>query len=89
MLTEIFSSKTNIVYREQKEMAYVIDGQIMSVGELLGGATQDSRGGQLRLEQVKGSYPPVFEAKGTDNNIYSFEMTSMFVRLCIKPLSSS
>jgi hypothetical protein len=37
MLTEIFSSKTNIIYREQKEMAYVIDGQIMSVDELLGG----------------------------------------------------
>jgi hypothetical protein len=54
-------------------MANVIHGQIMSVDELLGGATQDSKGGQLRLEQVKGSYPPIFEAKGTDNNIYSYQ----------------
>jgi hypothetical protein len=37
----------------------------MSVGELLGGAAQDSRGGQLRFDQIKGSYPPVFEAKGS------------------------
>ncbi|HJY10623.1 MAG TPA: hypothetical protein VJ250_06700, partial [Nitrososphaeraceae archaeon] len=77
MALQIFSSKINIIYKEEKEMAYVINGQIMLVGELLGWTAQGSKGGQLRFDQVKGSYPLVFEAKGTDNNIYSFEMTSM------------
>jgi hypothetical protein len=52
-----------------KRMAQVINGRIMSIGEILGGAAQDSNGAQLRFEQVKDSYP-VFEAKGTDNKIY-------------------
>jgi hypothetical protein len=69
-------------------MAQVIDGRIMSIGELLGGAAQDSNGAQLHFEQVKGSYSPVFEAKGTDNNIYSFEMTSMLVRLSVSSILS-
>ena len=61
-------------------MAQVIDGRIISVGEILGGAAQDSNGAQLKFEQVKDSSPPVFEAKGTDNKIYSFEMTSMLIK---------
>jgi hypothetical protein len=60
----------------------------MSIGEILGGATQDSNGAQLKFEEVKGSYPPVFEAKGTDNKIYSFEMTSISVRLSTRPIMS-
>jgi hypothetical protein len=48
-----------------KRMAQVIDGRTMSVGEILGGAAQDSNGAQLKFEQVKDSCPPVFEAKGT------------------------
>jgi hypothetical protein len=71
-----------------KRMAQVIDGRTMSIGEILGGAAQDSNGTQLKFQQVKDSYPPVFEAKGTDNNIYSFEMTSTSVRLSIRPLTS-
>jgi hypothetical protein len=62
-------------------MAQVIDGRTMSVWEILGGAAQDSNGAQLKFEQVRDSYLPAFEAKGTDNRIYSFEMTSMFVGL--------
>jgi hypothetical protein len=72
-----------------KRMAQVIDGRTMSVGEILGGAAQDSKGAQLKFEQVKDSCPPVFEAKGTDNKIYSFEMTSIFVGLSIRSISSS
>ena len=72
-----------------KRMAQVINGRIMSIGEILGGAAQDSNGAQLRFEQVKDSYPPVFEAKGTDNKIYSFEMTSISVGLSIRSVSSS
>ena len=64
-------------------MAQVIDGRTISVGELLSGAAQDSTGAQLRFEQTKDSSPPVFKAKGSDGNIYSFEMTSMLVRLSI------
>ena len=74
---------------EDKRMAQVINGRIMSIGEILGGAAQDSNGAQLRFEQVKDSYPPVFEAKGTDNKIYSFEMTSISVGLSIRYVSSS
>ena len=70
-------------------MAQVIDGRTMSIGEILGGAAQDSNGAQLRFELVKDSYPPVFEAKGTDNKIYSFEMTSISVKLSIRSISSS
>lgn len=70
-------------------MAQVIDGRTMSVGEILGGAAQDSKGAQLNFEQVKDSYPPVFEAKGTDNKIYGFAMTSILIRLSITPTSSS
>lgn len=70
-------------------MAQVMDGRTMSVGEILGGAAQDSNGAQLKFEQIKVSYPPVFEAKGTDNKIYSFEMTSVSVRLSIRSISSS
>jgi hypothetical protein len=70
-------------------MAQVMDGRTMSVGEILGGAAQDSNGAQLKFEQIKVSYPPVFEAKGTDNKIYSFEMTSISVRLSIRSISSS
>jgi hypothetical protein len=40
-------------------------GRTMFVGEILGGAAQDSNGAQLKFEQVRDSYPPVFEAKGT------------------------
>jgi hypothetical protein len=70
-------------------MAQVIDGRTMSIGEILGGAAQDSKGAQLKFEKVKGSYPLVFEAKGTDNKIYSFEMTSMLIRLSIRSISCS
>ena len=70
-------------------MAQVLDGRIMSVGEILGGAAQDSNGAQLKFEQIKDSSPPVFEAKGTDNKIYSFEMTSIFVGLSIRSTSRS
>jgi hypothetical protein len=69
-------------------MAQVIDGRTMSVGEILGGAAQDSKGAQLKFEQVNDSCPPVFEAKGTDNKIYSFEMTSISVGLSIRSISS-
>ena len=72
-----------------KRMAQVIDGRTMSVGEILGGAAQDSNGAQLKFKQVKDSCPPVFEAKGTDNKIYSFEMTSISVGLSIRSISSS
>jgi hypothetical protein len=68
-------------------MAQVIDGRTMSIGEILGGAAQDSKGAQLKFEKVKGSYPLVFEAKGTDNKIYSFEMTSISVKLSSRPAS--
>jgi hypothetical protein len=66
-----------------KRMAQVIGGRTMSVDEILGGAAQ------LEFEQVKDSCPPVFEAKGTDNKIYSFEMTSMLIRLSIRFISCS
>jgi hypothetical protein len=59
----------------------------MSVGEILGGAAQDSNGAQLKFEQVRDSYPPAFEAKGTDNRIYGFEMTSISVRLSTRSAS--
>jgi hypothetical protein len=72
-----------------KRMAQVIDGRTMSVGEILGGAGQDSNGAQLKFKQVRDSYPPVFEAKGTDNKIYSFEMTSISVRLSTRSISCS
>jgi hypothetical protein len=68
-------------------MAQVIDGRTMSVGEILGGVAQDSNGAQLEFQQVKDSCPPVFEANGTDNKIYSFEMTSISVRLSTRPKS--
>jgi hypothetical protein len=64
-------------------MAQVIDGRTNSSGEVLRGAAQDSNGAQLKFEPIKYSYPPAFEAKGTDNKIYSFEMTSISVRLSI------
>ena len=70
-------------------MAQVMDGRTMSVGEILGGGAQDSNGAQLKFEQIIASYPPVFEAKGTDNKIYSFEMTSISVRLSIRSISST
>jgi hypothetical protein len=72
----------------KKRMAQVIDGRTMSVGEILGGAAQDSKGAQLKFKQLKDSYPPVFEAIGTDNKVYSFEMTSISVRLSIRSTSS-
>ena len=72
---------------KDKRMAQVIDGRTISVGEILGGAAQDTNGAQLKFEQVRDSYPPVFEAKGTDNKIYSFEMTSIFVRLYTRSAS--
>jgi hypothetical protein len=59
-----------------KRMAQVIDGRRMS------------NGAQLKFKQVKNSCPPVFEAKGTDNKIYSFEMTSISVGLSIRSISS-
>jgi hypothetical protein len=82
-----------VIYKEfilwkKKRMAQVIDGRAMSVGEILGGAAQDSKGAQLKFKKVKDSYPPVFEAKGTDNKVYSFEMTSISVRLSIRSTSS-
>ena len=67
----------------KKRMAQVIDGQTMSVG----GAAQDSKGAQLKFNKVKDSYPRVFEAVGTDNRIYSFEMTSISVRLSTRSAS--
>ena len=70
-------------------MAQVIDGRTMSVGEILGGAAQDSNGAQLKFEQVRDSYPPAFEAKGTDTRIYSIEMTSISVRLSTRSASYS
>jgi hypothetical protein len=70
-----------------KRMAQVIDGRTLSVGEILGGAAQDSNGAQLKFQQVRDSYPPVFEAEGTDNKIYSFEMTSISVRLSARSAS--
>ena len=70
-------------------MAQVMEGRTMSLGEILGGAAQDSNGAQLKFEQTKVSYPSVFEAKGTDNKVYSFEMTSISVRLYIRSISSS
>jgi hypothetical protein len=79
--------KEYIFIHEDKRMAQVIDGRTMSVGEILGGAAQDSNGAQLKFEQVRDSYPPVFEAKGTDNKIYSFEMTSISVRLSTRSVS--
>jgi hypothetical protein len=72
---------------KNKRMAQVIDGRAISVGEILGGAAQDSNGAQLKFEQVRHSYPPVFEAKGTDNIIYCFEMTSISVRLSTRSAS--
>jgi hypothetical protein len=72
-----------------KRMAQVIDGRTMSVGEILGGTAQDSNGAQLKFEQVKDSCPPFFEAKGTDNKIYSFEMSSISVGLSIRSITSS
>jgi hypothetical protein len=69
-------------------MAQVIDGRTMSVGEILGGVAQDSKGAQLKFKQLKDYYPPVFEATGTDNKVYSFEMTSISVRLSIRSTSS-
>jgi hypothetical protein len=72
---------------KDKRMAQVIDGRTISVGEILGGAAQDANGAQLKFEQVRDSYPPVFEAKGTDNKIYSFEMTSISVRLSTRSAS--
>jgi hypothetical protein len=47
---------------KDKRMAQVIDGRTISVGEILGGAAQDTNGAQLKFEQVRDSYPPVFEA---------------------------
>jgi hypothetical protein len=32
-----------------------------------------TKGEQLKFKEVKDSSPPVFEAKGTDNKVYSFE----------------
>ena len=69
-------------------MDQVIDGRTISVGEILGEAALDSNGAQLKFQQVKDSYPPVFEAKGTDKKIYSFEMTSISVRLSIRSITS-
>ena len=68
-------------------MAQVVDGHIVSVGELLGGAAQDSNCAQLTFKQINDGSTPFFEARGTDNRIYSFEMNSMFVRLSIKSAS--
>jgi hypothetical protein len=74
---------------DKKRMALVVDGHIVSVGELLGGAAQDSNGAQLTFKQINDASVPFFEARGTDNRIYSFEMTSMFVRLSIRSASNS
>jgi hypothetical protein len=60
----------------KKRMAQVIDGRTMSVGEILGGAAQDTKGAQLKFKQLEDSYPPVFE------------MTSISVRLSIRSTSS-
>jgi hypothetical protein len=81
--------KEFVLFIEDKAMAQVIDGRTISVGEILGGAAQDSNGAQLKFEQIKDSSPPVFEAKGTDNKIYSFEMTSVLIRLSIRSASFS
>ena len=72
----------------KKRMAQVIDGRSMSLGEILGGAAQDSKGAQLKFKRVNDSYPPAFEAKGTDNKVYGFEMTSVSVRLSIRSTST-
>jgi len=39
-------------------MAQVIDGHTMSVGEMLGGAAQDSNGAQLKFKQINDMSPP-------------------------------
>jgi hypothetical protein len=72
---------------KDKRMAQIVDGRTMSVGEILGGAAQDSNGAQLKFEEVRDSYPSLFEAAGSDNKIYSFEMTSISVRLSTRPAS--
>jgi C-terminal processing protease CtpA/Prc len=51
--------KCIFLFMKDKRMAQVIDGPTMSIGEILGGAAQDSNGAQLKFEDVKGSYPPV------------------------------
>jgi hypothetical protein len=85
----VFLILINRYYLDKKRMAQVIDGHTMSVGEMLGGAAQDSNGAQLKFKQINDTSPPFFEARGTDNRIYSFEMTSMFVRLTIRSASTS
>lgn len=78
-------------YNEDKdqpeEKLRSLEGRTMSIGEILGGAAQDSNGAQLKLEQVKDSYYTFFEGKGTDNKIYGFELTSISVRLTIRSAS--
>jgi hypothetical protein len=74
---------------KDKRMAQIVDGRKMSIGEILGGAAQDSKGAQLKFEQIRDSYSTVFEAKGTDNKIHSFEMTSISVRLSTRSASYS
>jgi hypothetical protein len=81
--------KEYVLFMKDKRMAQVINGRTISVGEILGGAAQDTNGAQLKFEQVRDSDPPVFEAKGTDNKIYSFEMTSISVRLFTMAITSS
>ena len=49
-----------VIYKEfilwmKKRIAQVIDGRAMSVGEILGGAAQDSKGAQLKFKKVKDS----------------------------------
>jgi hypothetical protein len=72
---------------DKRRMAQVVDGHVVSVGELLGGAAQDSNGAQLTFKQINAVGIPFFEARGTDNRIYSFEMSSMFVKLSIRSTS--
>jgi hypothetical protein len=72
----------------KKRMAQVIDGRTMSVGEILGGAAQDSKGAQLKFKQLKDSYPPVFEAKEPITKSTVFGMSSISVRLSIRCTSS-
>jgi hypothetical protein len=68
--------KCIFLFMKDKRMAQVIDGRTMSIGEILGGAAQDSNGAQLKFEEVKGSYP-----------LYSFELTSISVRLSTRSAS--
>ena len=47
--------KEYVLFMKDKRMAQVINGRTISVGEILGGAAQDTNGAQLKFEQVRDS----------------------------------